>query len=340
MFMAAAVWSSCSKNEIESPVIDDTNEIKVSSSLVDVNASTRAPYEGAISSTNTLTAWVLATETTNNYSALYAAGTMTFKDANSTAYDKPTLYGDRSLPDGVFYLSGLYPVDGWGINSTTITDGTLTHALTGTEDVLYAEQVATSNSAVIEGNFPTLVFAHKLTYLNLSVYGDDNSTGSGQTKIKSITLEKALDNNGDLAGVPTTITVDLNTPKVEFTGSGNLSFYRKTDDAAYTFTDAAASYTVTNSPAAQAYVLAPPVVATAGKAEYQLKVEYYYNAELRSPVLVDINLKNSSTDLTGTTASLKIEITLQFTNSGEIKAKATVTDWTPYTVTEEGGIQV
>jgi hypothetical protein len=344
MLVAAAVWSGCSKNEIERPVIDDANEIKVSSSLVDVSASTRATYDALIpSDAAPLTALVLATTTTNNYSSLHAAGEMTFVGNNTTnpggtAYNKsPQVKGSHFFPAGTadFYLSGLYPATGWSTiddsnpDTPAITDGKLTFTLSGKEDVLYAMQQTTSKANIVGGNYAVLEFKHQLTLLKLSIYGDEDATTSNRTKIKSITLTKANGNNDVL----TQVTADLNagtvTPLATGT-SGTLPFYKitadKTTDDEYTFTTGN-EYVVTQTSADQAYVLAPPVTASdaAGTYEYTLQIAYLDNSVVR-PATVGIDLKNESNPFTGFTAGRKFNITLEF-KGGQIRANATVGDW-------------
>ncbi len=74
--LAVAAMASCSKSElaIRPEVIGDVEIMAKSNALsIDADASSRAPFEGTIDNTNgnSLTAQVLASKTSGNYSTLY-----------------------------------------------------------------------------------------------------------------------------------------------------------------------------------------------------------------------------------------------------------------------------
>ena len=329
MVAAATVLAGCSKSEFEGPVAPAADEIVLRSSVIDVQSSTRTAYEGTSLSANPLEALVLATQSPFYYYMLYANGTMTFNgNATGTSYNKPMPGGTHTYPDNQsVHLTGLYPATGWtGITGGTTTNatGTLTLALTGKEDVMFAPQVTTSYADVSGGTYATLAFEHQLTLLKLSISGDSKTVGN--IKIKSIELSKA-----QKADLPSQVTATLNGPQnVAFsapTTAASLPCYAKDTDNPYSFADAAA-YPVTATAVEQAYVLAPPVTASVANdtKEYTFRVVYLDGATTKtSDVEVDLKV-NNTTLFAGDTKGNAFNITLKFVG-GQIVANATVTPW-------------
>ena len=85
--LAVAAMASCTQSDVVELVPNEKVEIKLTSSAIAAETVTRAPYEGTIGSGNTLTAKVLASATSQSYTAnaLYANDVMEFTDNGTTA---------------------------------------------------------------------------------------------------------------------------------------------------------------------------------------------------------------------------------------------------------------
>lgn len=334
VLMAAAVLASCSESEV-TPVGITTDEITLRSSVIDVNSSlSRAAYEGTDLTANPLEAMVLATLVNGNYSTLHCYGTMNFNGSTTgTSYNKPVLGGDYKYPNNTtnVYLVGLHPATGWSTFSGTaeepaIADGKLSYTLTGKEDVMLTPQASTKLNDV---NAPTpqyanLAFAHQLTLMKISLSGDAESATN--IKVRRIELSKA--NKADLK---TEATVALSaTPAITFEAPSSavvLPCYVKGTNDVYSFT-AGNEYNITTAATEQAYVIAPPVMASNGSdtKEYTFKISYL-DGDVEKSKDVDVDLRvDNNTLFDGSTVANAFNITLKFVG-GQIVSNATVTDW-------------
>lgn len=323
LWMIAAAFASCAENEVVDPFEPTDVELELRSEVRNITASssTRAAYEGTDLTANPITALVLATATSFDYSSLYCNGTMTFNGSGNISYNKPVTAGTYTMPAAAtIYLSGLHPGTGWNVATAPTFD------LTGKDDVMFAGEENTSISDMTSGTFATLKFNHQLTLLKVSFLGDDKAV---DYKVNSIELVKV--NEG---GIPAKVTANLGSPQsITFSGAeGSLPCYVKDSDDPYTGID----YVLTSTASEQAYVLAPPVTAVAGNKEYTFKIHYIDQTDGPKYMDVNVDLKVSAgTPYTGSTVGKAFDITFKFIG-GQIEALATVTDWvTGGTFTEE-----
>lgn len=329
LMAAAFVLASCAKSEDPASVNNDEVEFSVKSSVIGVNV-TRAAYEGTTPTTTApLTARVLTSATPLNYNTLHCDGTMTFTSNTNVSYNKPVPTGSTYTFSGGtnYYLSALYPDAGW-----TITSGKASRTLTGKEDVMFAPQDITNKTAVTGGTYPTMAFAHKLTYLRLLFSGDSDAT-TAVTKVTNIQLAQV---NG--TDIPTTVVVDLSTTgqPVTFTGTATSLFcYDGTTDATFAVENASGYTVPLTTPVEKAYILAPPAkVSAAASYEYTFKIDYTVGT---SPVVnKSLSVNVDLTKALGGTTSLPAEgvsvegyafdININFLG-GQIVAIATIADW-------------
>jgi hypothetical protein len=325
VLMAAVVLSSCSKIEVETPLTGEVGEIVLRSSVINVNsASTRTAYEGADLVANPLTALVLTSTTAKDYSNPYCTGTMTFSGGNATKYNKPMWTGNckfddyGNTPNKDHFLTGLYPVEGWAVES-----GVYTRVLSGKEDVMLAEEVNTNYTAVKGQTYKTLDFKHHLTLLKLKFIKQDvsgfditvkdvkviNALGGLNTKV----LAKISESPQDVAFEHTTTRTELDT------------YIYPTDQTLNAATDISVQATAATP---QAYVLVPPVTATNTDNEYTFRI--FYNDEDGKDIYLDVNAdlvtNAGGTSLEGSSKNLANTITFKFVD-GNIKVQASVSDW-------------
>ncbi|MDH6313583.1 hypothetical protein M2137_002373 [Parabacteroides sp. PFB2-10] len=333
----ATAWTGCSKDDNG---FDNTQEVAImaKSKALTLEVETKAPFEGAISGTNNLTARVLVSKTEDNYSALHTNGTMTFTANGETpvAFASIETGGNKSFPgDQTIYMVGLYPAaigtGGWSTFGTATT-----HPIDGKSDIMTAAQVSTSKSAATgtTPSYPTLAFTHKLTKLNiLVVAGGDDATAKAETsaawgKITDLSLTQAKGSSG-LAAVNTIATVTFSTNAVTFGTTGTIPFY-KAGATAYHAKDTVVanlgekSIEIPTAAARVAYSLVTPVTLSGTDAQnaYVLNIKTT-TATTAIPVTVQLTPKNAEVT---NTAGYAFNVTLTFKGT-EIKATATVTDW-------------
>lgn len=321
LLLSALLWTSCSRTEVVNPVDPDNQEIKLQTRVRDMLSSTRGAYEGTDLSANPLTAMVLASLTTKNYTTLHCNGTMTFNGTGAVSYNKPVTSGSYLFPGSTtrVYLTGLYPGTGWDVGTVP---GTPSFTITGKDDVMLAAEQETMLAMVGSGTYATLPFTHQLTLLRLSFYGDAQALG--KVKVTDALLLKV---NG--AAIPVTAQAGISsaTQAITFTGSDpSLPCYLTGTDNAY----AGQAYDVTDTPVEQAYVLAPPVSnAAAGNNEYTFRISYLDQNDATKVLDVNVDLKvtTGGASFTGSTVGTAFNITFKFVG-GQIEAQATVTDWT------------
>ncbi|MDE7305732.1 MAG: fimbrillin family protein [Alistipes sp.] len=337
--LAVAAMASCSKSELATrPEVLGTDEIKAKlfALSIDADASSRAPFEGTIDATsgNSLTAQVLASKTSGDYSTLYNDPTsgmsdkMIFSDNGTTEVGFDTTPAYFPADGSKIYLMGFYPYTGWTKRQNDDNNDCHTFTLTGKEDLMVAAEKGTDKAEAQAGTFPTLEFKHLLTKLDIHLIAEDQAAIDAWGDVTDIYLTKALNANiKDRVWVKySDATVDftvLNTPTDSitcYTMDATSGQAVATDDAFSKQT-----LTLTTTSAHSAYVLITPVIAT-GTNDYTLGVK---TANHTDPFYVKVNLKdiaNSSNAFTGDTTGKSFAVTLTF-KATEIEAKATVTEW-------------
>lgn len=305
---ALAALASCSSNEEnENLEINNNDPVEIKVGRASLEATTKAPFEGEISGTKTLTAKVMGSRVSKDYTSTNiipnADGDITFKDNGTSAYGfDPAAYFEGNADA---YLCGLYPATGWGSISTTAQI-----TFDGNDDVMAAKEVTAEKGE----DAPTLEFLHKLTKLMIQFKSEDGAPGQwgNVTKIE-LTKVGAVE--------PANVaTVTLATGEVTFSGTMATPCY--VWNTAYTETKfEGQTIALPDNSMAEAingaYVLCQPTTAT-GTSDYTLKV---YTANMTSGVDVPINC-----DTTGDTTGKEITVTLTFKTT-QITAKATVKDW-------------
>jgi hypothetical protein len=315
ILLLAALLTACSGTDLREPVSGVDGEIMLRSSVIEANfSSTRNVYEDADLSAKPLTALVLTSLNEGDYADPRCVGTMTFNGSDAVMYDKPVAAGNYTFEkeggDNIaHYLTGLYPAAGWTGAATRLL------TLTGKEDVMLAPEVSTNYSKVEKSDFATLAFTHQLTLLKLKFLREEKS--GFNIRLNTVSVKS----------LPTTVSVELSTLKVDFSGSGDLSAYLYNTD-----TPLPGGYDVPVSAVAPyAYVLVPPVTADAAAGKYEYVLHITYTDELNNNTFQDVSI-DLVTDTTGTislsgnSAGKANVITLNF-KDGSIRGAATVTAW-------------
>lgn len=339
MLMAAAVLVSCSKSEIE-PAVIGSDEITLGSSILNTNVSSRAPYEATtITAADSLVARVLANVAGTFTGTHYCNGTMTFKSAAAATYNKPVTSGNYDFSGvGVstpLYLCGLYPAAGWDV---TTEAGKASLIFTGKEDVMFAPQVTTTATLVGGGTYGNLAFGHNLTLMKVAFKGDADARTAktrvvgmkltkvnGSTITNKVLLDLASTTTTPIAPVYSGAATTFNCYKL---GSDSIAFVgTPTGSAAHTVLE-------NTTGTQQAYVIAPPVTAsaTAGTYEYTFTVDYEVEVGgsfTSRTAVIDVDLMNTtgSTAFAASTVGNAFNLTFNFIGR-QITATATVTAWT------------
>lgn len=318
-------FTSCSNND--DPTGVDPNqpvEIKVGGRALDVVASTRAPFEG-ITASNTLTAKVMASETSSKYGTadVLHDDFMNF-GAAAVGFTTPKAFPHATNP---VYLVGLYPSTTW---SAVANDNETSFTFTGIEDVMASTEVATVKDDVADDNHKSLTFHHLLTRLNLTIKAKDASAVAAWGAVTS--LQVVSPNN--------VATVELGTgsetpssvaPNTTFTG-GNQDFTFCTigTDTPFCSTGAPYAWPATAPTTAQSYALVAPQnnTATSTPIVYNVKIKTVKYATIDRTVPVTLKVSTGGADFVGNTAGQKFEVVLTFTATN-IEATATVKPWTP-----------
>jgi hypothetical protein len=336
LLIAAVVCGGCSKEEDAAATLaDGVYEIMACSSVEDLSVSasseaTRTPFgnsdgTGATAAPSTnLEARVLGSNTSaTNFAALCSNGTMTFNGATQVAYGA-TMVGttNRWFPNtGSVYLCGLYPATGWkdGTGTTdisaTLTGSITSFQLTGKDDVMFAPQQTTTATQQYgtTPTFPTLVFTHQLCLLRVKAY----KVGNTAIVVKGISVT--------YANTKVQIALTASPGTISFvSGTANLPFFNLGAN-----TGLSPLTLATTAPAYQGYVLVPPVTGSTSTTDYTLSVTYTIGggSDIVKAVPIQLYETNGSTAFAATTAGISFGIELKFTG-GEIKAKASVKDWT------------
>ncbi len=339
--LAVAAMASCSKSElaIRPEAVSDVEIMAKSNALsIDADASSRAPFEGTIDNTNgnSLTAQVLASKTSGNYSTLYndpnatpaMSDKMIFNDNGTTEVGFDTKPAYFPADGSKIYLMGFYPYTGWTKRQNDDNNDCHTFTITGKEDLMVAAEKGTDKAEAQNGTFPTLEFKHLLTKLDITLVAEDRAAIDAWGAVTDIYLSKALN-----ANIKDRVWVKYADATVDFTvlnvPTDSLTCYMMdATSGTATATDNAfskQSVALTTTAAHAAYVLATPVVAT-GTNDYTLGV---MTANHTEPFMVKVNLKdiaNATQAFTGDTAGKAFAVTLTF-KATQIEAKATVTEW-------------
>lgn len=323
--LAVAAMASCSKSETESAAAPETNsdlvEILVKSTSRSID--TRAPFEGTISGDNQLTARVIASATSANYSTPYKDGKMTFADNGTTQVG----FSDKAyypVDGSTLYLCGLYPADNW----QNVTE-TAVYTFDGKTDIMAAAEVSSSKSEAQGGTYPTLAFKHLLTKLVIKAKAEDDAAIKAWGKITEITLKQA---GSSLPYNMATVTLAGGTAaKGAFSNTQEaFAFYTMTGETYNEDAFTGQAVDLTTDGAKVAYSLVAPVTAT-GTGDFKLKIKTQRGMEAVQENEVTVGLqKTEGGAFEGDTQGKSFEITLTF-KATEIQAKATVAAW------EEGG---
>lgn len=358
--LAVVAMASCTKSDLDERNVTGQDEIKLKSEALNINATSRAPYEGIIGPGNELEALVVKSLVINDYSPANGAnvtGIMKFVDNNDPA-GNGTEVGFMTTPQYYpvdatqsVYLSGLYPTTGWG-TFTTVSR----FQFDGSQDVMASGQVETKKSDVTTNlstiGYKTLHFKHLLTKLVIKAIADPTYV-TGETaapgaaalaaqdawgKITKIELYKVQ--NTQSPNIQNRVTVTLATGAVDNFSTSGLSadvvkIFEMTANGVYG-TSEFESKTVTipqdartditqNTPKATdiAYTMLAPIVPN-NTNDFTFKVyTEKYTAGYEVPIGITLPVGPYTN-----TAGLSYDITLTF-KATEIKALATVTDWVP-----------
>lgn len=327
--LATITLASCNNdNDNVTPVPAGDNLIRFGAQAMTVD--TKAPFEGTISGSNTLTAYAIGSQTSNSYGMPYtdtdgaqAKGDITFIDNGTTQSGFSTGVIWPASTATIIYFRGFYPAGGvWtasGTNATAVVDGKT--------DLMNTTEISGSKQSVL--STPLLFkFSHLLTKLHVKVQGNDK-TAKDWGKITKIELSKAV-NVTPANQLAYTYAGDV----VAFSGSAAIPFYAATDGASVSYSDEAftgMSYDIPTTSALAAYALVAPVTGVAGsgneKSEYTLNITTT-TGKAAGGKEVAINLQGvDGKDFIGSTAGKKFDITIQFLSEGQITATATVKEW-------------
>lgn len=323
LLLGIITMTGCTQSEILESRSDENVEIKLKSSAMSVEASTRAPFEGTIAGGNTLTARVLASKAQGNYATTYADDAMTFIDNGTTAAGFTTTKIYYPADNSVVYLCGLYPSTGWAATQTTTTSFTFD----GSHDVMAAVEVSSTKDAVKGGtNIPTLAFKHLLTQLVIKAVAADAAAITAWGNLTDITLSKAGGANNPNAKVEVTLATGAAATASAFSSpvsNDSFKFWQKGTDPDAAFAGQAKALTTTGEEVA--YSMVSPITAT-GTADYTLLVKTANSVS--AGITVPVNLKATGGGAySGDTQGKKFVVTLTF-KATEITAVATVQPWT------------
>ena len=330
--LALLTLASCSKSELANCPVVENDMVEIMATSKALTIETRAPFEGQIASDNILTAVVLGSTTTADYTTRYCDGTITFADdTNAKGFDTTPKY--YPVSDATVYFCALYPtaLADWKDIATTAK-----YTFDGKTDVMAAAEKEGKKSTAMAGTHPSFEFKHLLTKLIVKVKAHDEAAQNVWGDITGITLVKAM--NGDVfdtaevtlaTGAAATGTAAFSNPAVD-----GMAFYR-IDAAAYTdnaVDDADNKIALTTTAEEVAYSLVAPIIADNDAKHITLKVDTKLGETVTTKEVsfdlykVKVNDTDEALPFTGDTQGKAFEITLTF-KATEIVATATVTDW-------------
>lgn len=321
--IAATLLTGCTKQSLEHR---DTSAVPLAAQGRSVEASAKAPIEGALSASNTLKARVVVSAAAGDYTAPYAEGTMTF-DGSATVpakFDPLSVTGATNYPTSgaTLHFWGLYPDADW---STPGTRSSFT--FTGVQDVMSASEKSGDKTLAAAGTHPTLSFEHLLTLLEIEVVATDATTAALWGNLTEITLTGAASGTfaNSVAVSPTTGTAP------QFSGSAatwSTYCYSATTPPVSTDTPfSGQSLPIPTTSAKVAYTMTVPVIGT-GTNDYTLGVTTQPatgNAITTSNIPVNLKTTQGAA-FTGSTAGKKFTIRLTFRVTS-LQANATLTPW-------------
>lgn len=332
--LAALALAGCNNDNDNVPAPAGNDVIRFGAKALTVD--TKAPFEGVISGSNELKAFIIGSVTSNDYTTIYsdaggakAEGDVTFTDNGTTESGFSTGVKWPGVVSTSVYFRGFYPGgETWTTGATTASA-----SIDGKTDLMVAPQISGSQQSAVTGGNPLLFqFSHLLTKLHVKVMGNAN-TATEWGNIVKISLSKSLN-----ATPKSSVTYTYGGESPAFATDAETPFYLASmaADKSVSYTDnafAGQSYAIPADGTATlaGYSLVAPVTAVAGsgdvKDEFTLKVTTTAGSATGGKE-VAINLKGTDgADFTGSTAGKKFDVTIQFRSSGQITATATVTDW-------------
>lgn len=328
--LALLTLASCSKSELANRPVVENDMVEIMATSKALTIETRAPFEGSIASDNTLTAVVLGSTTTADYTTRYCDGTITFADdTNAKGFDTTPKY--YPVSDAPIFLCALYPtaLADWKDIATTAK-----YTFDGKTDVMAAAEVSGKKSTAMAGTVPSFTFNHLLTKLIVKVKADGDAAVGVWGDITGISLVKAM--NGDVFDTAeVTLATGAAATGTAFSNpaTDGMAFYR-IDAAAYTdnaVDDADNKIALTTTAEEVAYSLVAPITAENGVKHFTLSVDTKLGETVTTKeVSFDLyKAKVGEEDpavFSGDTQGKAFEVTLTF-KATEIVAKATVTDW-------------
>ena len=328
--LALLTLASCSKSELANRPVVENDMVEIMATSKALTIETRAPFEGQIASNNTLTAVVLGSTTTADYTTRYCDGEMTFTDDNTTPVSFATNKQYYPVSDATVYFCALYPtaLADWKDIATTAK-----YTFDGKTDVMAAAEKDGKKSTAMAGTHPSFEFKHLLTKLVVKVKAEDEAAQKVWGNITAISLIKA--NNGDVFDTAeVTLATGAAATGTAFSNAAadGMAFYRIDAAATPAYTDNAVDATdnkieLTTDAVEAAYSLVAPFTAKNGSTHLVLKVTTKLDAT-ETVKDVDVILKDAEgNDYAGDTQGNAFEITLTF-KATDIQATATVKDWT------------
>lgn len=330
--LALLTLASCSKSELANRPVVENDMVEIMATSKALTIETRAPFEGQIADGNNLTAVVLGSTTSGNYTETtprYCDGEMTFADNTTAAsFATPQYY---PVSDAPIFLCALYPtaLADWKDIATTAK-----YTFDGKTDVMAAAEVSGKKSTAMAGTVPSFEFKHLLTKLIVKVKAEDEAAQNVWGDITGITLVKAM--NGDVFDTAeVTLATGAAATGTAFSNAAadGMAFYR-IDAAAYTdnaVDDADNKIALTTTAEEVAYSLVAPITAENGVKHFTLSVDTKLGETVTTKeVSFDLyKAKVGEEDpavFSGDTQGKAFEVTLTF-KATEIVATATVTDW-------------
>ena len=333
--LALLTLASCSKSELANRPVVENDMVEIMATSKALTIETRAPFEGQIAEENKLTAVVLGSTNTGDYTETtprYCDGEMTFSDNTTAAsFATPQYY---PVSDAPIYLCALYPtaLADWKDIATTAK-----YTFDGKTDVMAAAEVSGKKSTAMAGTVPSFTFNHLLTKLIVKVKADGDAAVGVWGDITGISLVKA--NNGDVFDTAeVTLATGAAATGTAFSNAAadGMAFYRIDATATPAYTDNAVDdadnkIALTTTAEEAAYSLVAPIIAENGVKHFALKVDTKLGETVTTKeVSFDLyKAKVGEEDpavFSGDTQGKAFEITLTF-KATEIVATATVTDW-------------
>lgn len=333
--LALLTLASCSKSELANRPVVENDMVEIMATSKALTIETRAPFEGQIAEENKLTAVVLGSTTSGDYTETtprYCDGEMTFSDNTTAAsFATPQYY---PVSDAPIYLCALYPtaLADWKDIATKAK-----YTFDGKTDVMAAAEVSGKKSTAMAGTVPSFTFNHLLTKLIVKVKADGDAAVGVWGDITGISLVKA--NNGDVFDTAeVTLATGAATTGTAFSNAAadGMAFYRIDATATPAYTDNAVDdadnkIALTTTAEEAAYSLVAPITAENGVKHFTLSVDTKLGETVTTrEVSFDLyKAKVGEEDpavFSGDTQGKAFEITLTF-KATEIVATATVTDW-------------